>query len=245
MNEVQKIFPHTVIDFGTLNLGGLKFYLVITDVVITTWLIMLILVLLSLFLAHNLKIKKPSYRQIVAETVLITIARAIKQTSGFSVNHFFPLIATFWIFIGLSNIIGLLPLIDSPTRDISLVISLSLTAFCSVYYFGIKLNGWGFLKVLFEPNPIFFPINITGELGKILSLTFRLFGNILGWEIILFILVMLTGFLVPVPLMIFSILSALIQSYIFGILVLVYIISGLKIEKIEPKYLEKENWYEL
>lgn len=245
MNNVEKIFPHRVFEFGILNLAGLKWDIGISDVVITTWLIMLIIICLGIFLTHNLKIRKPSYKQIFAETIMVMIANTIKQTSGFSVNQFLPLIATFWIFLAFCNLIGLIPYLNAPTRDISLVISLSSIAFCSIYYFGIKFNGWRYLKVFFEPNPVFFPLNLTAELGKILSLTFRLFGNILGWEIIIYILVMLTGLLVPVPLMMFSILSSLIQAYIFGTLALVYIISGIKIEKIAPKYIEKENWYEL
>ncbi|EDP73353.1 F0F1 ATP synthase subunit A, partial [Hydrogenivirga sp. 128-5-R1-1] len=190
--------------------------------------------------------KNPSIKQVFIETVIVAMARQIRDFSNMPISPFFNLIATMWIFVVFSNLMGMIPGFHTPTGNLSAVAGLSTITFFSVFYYGIKFHGFSYLKRFFEPIFILFPLNIIGEFGRIISLTFRLFGNMLGWDLIIAMLVLLTGLLVPVPMMLFNIVGDLIQAYLFGVLTLAYIVAGLKVEELDKKlsYL-KENWYEL
>ncbi len=240
------IGKRVLIDLGHLSLGGFKIHLVITEVVVTTWVAMLIVALISLFLTRRLKLKNPSYPQLLAETLIVAMARQIHGFVGTPVKPFFSLIATMWIFVGVSNLIGMVPPFSTPTGDISAVAGLSTVTLMSIFYYGVRFQGFSYFRRYFEPFILLFPLNVIGEIGRILSLTFRLFGNMLGWDLIIGILVLLTGFLVPVPMMLFNVLGDVIQAYLFGILTLAYIVAGLEVEKISLKLSDvKENWYDL
>ncbi|GAB6072979.1 F0F1 ATP synthase subunit A [Venenivibrio stagnispumantis] len=243
---VEKVFTKELVDFGYVQIGNLKIHLVLTDVVVTTWIAMAVVIILSLFFTRNLKIKNPSIRQVLIETVIVAMARQIRDFSNMPVSPFFNLIATMWIFVAFSNLMGMVPGSHTPTGNLSAVVGLSTITFFSVFYYGIKFHGFSYLKRFFEPIFILFPLNIIGEIGRIISLTFRLFGNMLGWDLIIAILVLLTGILVPVPMMLFNIVGDLIQTYLFGVLTLAYIVAGLKVEELHKKLLYlKENWYDL
>jgi F-type H+-transporting ATPase subunit a len=244
--RVEKVFTKELFDFGYISIGNLKVKLVITDVVLTTWVAMIFAVILSLIFTKNLKIKDPSTRQILIETIIISMARQIRDFSQTPVFPFFNLIATMWIFVAFSNLIGMIPPFHTPTGNISAVAGLSTITFFSIYYYGVKFHGISYFKKFFEPVFILFPLNIVGEFGRILSLTFRLFGNMLGWDLIIAILVLLTGVLIPVPMMLFNIVGDIIQAYLFGVLTLAYIVAGLKVEDIDKKLSGiKEDWYEI
>jgi F-type H+-transporting ATPase subunit a len=104
-----------------------------------------------------------------------------------------------------------------------------LIVFISVPYFGIKTKGfWRYIKHYFEPIFLMLPIEITSEFAHTLSLSFRLFGNIMGEEIIIAILFMIAPFIVPVPMMLFSIFTGVLQAYIFTLLACVYIGGAVK-----------------
>lgn len=174
------------------------------------------------------------------------MAKQIKDFSQTPVFPFFSLIATMWIFVAFSNLIGMVPPFHTPTGNLSAVAGLSTITFFSIYYYGVKFHGIGYFKKFFEPVFILFPLNVIGEFGRILSLTFRLFGNMLGWDLIIAILVLLTGVLIPVPMMLFNIVGDIIQAYLFGVLTLAYIVAGLKVEEIDRKLSGiKEDWYEI
>ncbi|PIQ29070.1 F0F1 ATP synthase subunit A [bacterium (Candidatus Blackallbacteria) CG17_big_fil_post_rev_8_21_14_2_50_48_46] len=242
--NIQEVFPQELWNGGTVQFGPLRLELVITDVVPTTLLISVLLILAAWGLTRRLSLEKPGPAQLLVETLLVAMARTVRDFSGMAIRPFFALVATLWIFIGAANLFGTLPFFGTPTRDLGTVVALSTISFGSSYYFGLRFQGPAFLKRFLEPYPFLLPLNLIGELGRILSLTFRLFGNMLGWELIIAILVMLTGVLVPVPMMLFNTVGNLIQAYLFGILSLVYIVSGLQIENLQAPLNEKENWYE-
>ncbi len=240
------IAKRVLIDFGYLNLGKLKLHLAITEVVVTTWVAMLVVVLVSFLLTRKLKVKDLSYPQLFAETLVVAMARQIHGFARTPVQPFFSLIATMWIFVGACNLIGMVPPFSTPTGDISAVAGLSTITLFSIFYYGVKFQGLSYFKRYFEPFILLFPLNVIGEFGRILSLTFRLFGNMLGWDLIIGILVLLTGLLVPVPMMLFNVLGDVIQAYLFGILTLAYIVAGLEVEEVSRKLSGlKEDWYEL
>ncbi|HHG73998.1 MAG TPA: hypothetical protein ENK22_03055 [Persephonella sp.] len=243
---VEKVFTKELIDLGYLQIGSLKLHLVITDVVVTTWVAMGIIIFLAFFFTRNLSVGNPSLRQIIVETVIIAMAKQIRDFSQTPVFPFFSLIATMWIFVAFSNLIGMVPPFHTPTGNLAAVAGLSTITFFSIYYYGVKFHGVGYFKKFFQPNFILFPLNVIGEFGRIVSLTFRLFGNMLGWDLIIAMLVLLTGILVPVPMMLFNVVGDLIQAYLFGVLTLAYIVAGLKVEEIDKKLSGiKEDWYEI
>lgn len=216
----EEIAPHVVFAIGPLQ---------VTSTVINTWIMIAVLGIASFFLGKSFKIR-PGMVQNAIEWLEEAIQGLIAENIGTEKSQlFFPLIATLAIFIGSSNLLGLIPGLHSPTPDINTPIAMALIVFVSVPYFGIRTRGlWGYLKHYVEPIFIMLPIEIASEIARTFSLTFRLFGNILGEEIIIAILFLISPFIVPVPMMLFSIFTGLLQAYIFTLLSCVYIGGAVK-----------------
>jgi F-type H+-transporting ATPase subunit a len=88
----------------------------------------------------------------------------------------------------------------------------------------VRTHGlWGYVKHYFRPNPLLMPLHVISELSRTLALSVRLFGNIMSGHLIVGMLVALSGFLVPTPLMALDVLIGLLQAYIFAILATVYV----------------------
>ena len=142
---------------------------------------------------------------------------------------FLPIVGTLAIFIGATNLGGLIPGLRSPTADINTPLALAIVVFFSVHYYGIRQKGLvGHLRHYVEPIFILLPIEIASELARTLSLTFRLFGNILGEEIVIAVLFLILPYFIPVPMMLFSIFTGVLQAYIFTLLTCVYIGGAVK-----------------
>jgi len=216
----EEISPRIVFVVGPLQ---------VTSTVINTWVMILILGIAAFFLGRSFKIR-PGMVQNAIEWLYEMIHGLIAKNIGTeNTDLFFPLVVTLAIFIGVANLIGLIPGISSPTPDINTPISLALIVFVSVPYFGIRTQGlWGYLKHYVQPIFIMLPIEIASEIARTFSLTFRLFGNILGEEIIIAILFVIAPFIVPVPMMLFSIFTGVLQAYIFTLLSCVYIGAAVK-----------------
>jgi F-type H+-transporting ATPase subunit a len=137
-----------------------------------------------------------------------------------------PLVLTLWLFIGVANLIGLVPGVASPTRDLALTASLAAIAFAAGHLYAFKQRGLSYLRHYFEPNPILLPFNIIGEISRTVALALRLFGNMLSGSLVGAIIVYLVGLLVPVPLLLLSVLTSIVQAYIFGVLTLVFAASS-------------------
>ena len=216
----DEIAPHVVFALGSIQ---------VTSTVVNTWIMIGILGLGAYFLGKSLKIR-PGMLQNGIEWLEEAIQGLISENIGPDKSHlFFPLVATLAIFIAASNLLGLLPGLQSPTPDINTPIAMALIVFVSVPYFGIRTRGfWKYLKHYVEPIFLMLPIEIASEIARTFSLTFRLFGNILGEEIIIAILFLIAPFIVPVPMMLFSIFTGLLQAYIFTLLTCVYIGGAVK-----------------
>ena len=201
----------------------------VTSTVINTWIMIGLLSFASFWIGRSFKIR-PNMAQNAIEWLAEVINGLIAKNIGSKdTSLFFPLVATLTIFIGVSNLLGLLPGLRSPTPDINTPIAMALVVFFSVPYFGIRTHGlWGYLKHYVEPIFLMLPIEIASEIARTFSLTFRLFGNILGEEIIIAILFIIAPFIVPVPMMLFSIFTGVLQAYIFTLLSCVYIGGAVK-----------------
>jgi F-type H+-transporting ATPase subunit a len=198
----------------------------ITQTVTTTWFIMAVLIGLSILLTRNLSLV-PGKKQMVAEILVDTIYNLTETTMGKRFKNFAPYIGTLILFIGVANISGLLGL-RPPTADLNTTMALALMTFILIHFMGFKSKGiGGYLKGFLEPMPFLLPLNIMGELATPISLSFRLFGNIVGGLIIMTLVYDALGnFAVLVPAVLhayFDLFAGLLQSFIFAMLTMVFV----------------------
>lgn len=139
----------------------------------------------------------------------------------------FPLITTYALYILLSNLLGLVPGFMSPTANLNVTLGLTLITIIYYHYLGLKHKGLSYFKDFLGPIPWLIPLMLPAEvfshIGRLVSLSFRLFGNLLSKEILLGILTMLGGkFFAPLPVMILGVAVGFIQTFIFILLSLIY-----------------------
>ncbi len=170
----------------------------------------------------------------VLEVIYELLERMIVDMVEVDPSKLIPLILTQWLFILVANLVGLLPGMTSPTGDLSVTAALAVVAFGAGHVYGFQAQGWAYLKQYVRPNPMLLPFNIIGELSRTLSLSLRLFGNMLSGKIIGAILLSLAGLLLPVPLMVLSVLTSVVQAYIFGVLTLVFTASAMQVAAPPP-----------
>lgn len=223
-----QVFPEAV---WTFQAAGLD--VVITDTVVTTWGVMFFLALCSFVITLRLSVLNPSKTQLLAERIVLAIKNSVDSTGAIPSWTLVPLIGTMWIFIGVMNLVSLVPYFHNPTRDLSTTAALAAIAFCSIHYYGIRFAGVRrYLKRYVSPSFLLLPFNLFSDFSRIFAMAIRLFGNMLSWELILAILIALAGFLVPVPIMLLSIVGDLLHAYLFGLLTYIFIVGGLAAENI-------------
>lgn len=141
-------------------------------------------------------------------------------------DRLFPYIFSIALFIAAANLLGLLGLAP-PTSDYNVTFALALITFFMTQYYGVKTNGvGGYIKGYFEPLPFLVPLNIVGELSNPISMSFRLFGNILSGGIIMGLVYNALGFIAPIaaPLhLYFDLFAGLVQTFIFIMLTMVFV----------------------
>jgi len=142
-------------------------------------------------------------------------------------DKLFPMIATFALYIAVANLIGLIPGFMSPTSSINTTLALTIIVWLTHHIIGFRANGFAYLKHFLGPMPILIPLMLPIELisnfARLLSLSIRLFGNIMAKETLLGILFMLAGaFFAPLPIMILGVLVSLVQAMVFVLLTVVY-----------------------
>jgi len=196
---------------------------VVTETVVNTWLIMAVVIVVAYLLARRLR-RIPRGAQMVLEMIYEGVESLVVSAMGPGRRGFLPYVGTLMVFIFLSNISGLFGL-RPPTADLNTTLGLALITFFSIHYFSIKTKGLrGYLRSWLEPIPLFLPFNITGELAKPISLSFRLFGNILGGYLILGLVYFYAPVLIPVPFhAYFDLFVGFLQTFIFAILSMVLI----------------------
>lgn len=196
-----------------------------------TWFVMLVLILLAFLASRSIK-EVPTGLQNFLEAVVTGIENLIEETMGPKGKAYFPLLATFALFILVSNLIALIPGFYPPTANLNTNGALALTVFAMTHVVGFKEHGVSYLKHFMGPilalAPLIFIIEIIGHLARPLSLSLRLFGNMYGHEIVLMIFLALVPFLLPVPMMLMGVLVAFIQTFVFTLLAMIYIAGALE-----------------
>jgi F-type H+-transporting ATPase subunit a len=214
-------FP--VLQFGPIG---------ITATVLTTWAVMLLLTVTAWLITRRGRVEDPGMLQSAAEGIVLTIRKAIDEVVPDRGAQLLPFVGTLWLFIGVANLAGVVPEVQSPTGDLSTTSALALIVFLSVHWFGIRNDGLrGYLRHYLSPSPILLPFHLVSELTRTVALAMRLFGNIMSLEMAALLVLLVAGFLVPVPLLMLHIVEALVQAYIFGMLALVYIGGALQVRE--------------
>ncbi len=155
-------------------------------------------------------------------------------------RKYLPLVATIGLFVLVSNLIGIIPGFESPTSNINVTLPLALVVFIYYNFEGIRKQGvthyfahfMGPVKAL---APLMFPIEIVSHISRIISLSFRLFGNIKGDDLFLWVLLMLVPWIVPLPGYLLLTFSALLQTFVFMILTYVYLAGAVALEEEHPE----------
>jgi len=202
------------------------------QVFIISWLVMILLIGFSLIGTSQLN-KTPKGLQNVLEVVVEGVKSIAKNQLGHEYREWVPFIGTLFLFILGCNWAGaFLPLkliklpegeLAAPTNDINITVALSLLTSLAYFYGGIKKKGLGYFKRYLQPTPILLPINILEDFTKPLSLSFRLFGNILADELTVSVLVLLVPLIIPLPIMGLGVFASSIQALIFSTLAAAYI----------------------
>jgi len=205
------------------------FGITITDTVVSTWVIMVIIIVGAFLLRKY----KPGISEILIEMISGIIGSVMPEDA--KTYQYLPILGTLAIFLIFANIFSIFPLMVSPSANINTTIALALVVFFSVHVYGIKNKGlWGYIKDF--ANPIFIlPLEIVSQISRTLSLAIRLFGNILSTDLIVAIIFSLIPFIVPLPLAALSMLTGVLQAYIFTVLASLYIASAIEVEEVEEE----------
>jgi F-type H+-transporting ATPase subunit a len=215
--------------------------LLISDTVITTWGIMLGLWLLAWLAGRRLQ-AKPGMLQAALEGTVTTIEEAIHAVLPQYTREIMPFIATLWVFIVVANLIGLIPGLHSPTRDLSATSGLAILVFLSVHWFGVRTQGLkSYLRHYLSPSPLMLPFHLISEVSRTVALAVRLFGNMMSLEMAALLILLVAGFLAPIPILMLHIVEALVQAYIFGMLALIYVAGGIQSQLVIQENEEKKE----
>ncbi len=175
----------------------------------------------------------PSGLQNFLESVISGIEDFMITVTGEEGRWLFPLAATVFIYIFVCNLVGLIPGFFPPTASLNTTASCALVVVIFTHIIGVKYHGIKYVKHFTGPVwwmiPIIMPIEIIGHLARILSLSFRLFGNMMGHELVLGILFLLAGaFLAPLPIMALCIFVAFVQSFLFFLRSVMYFTGAME-----------------
>lgn len=207
----------------------------ITITVATTWGIMAVLGLVFWIATRGRNIH-PGLLQTAAEGIVTVMEDAIASAAPQHAKQLLPFVATLWIYLVVANLVGLVPGLDSPTRDISQTTALAILVFFSVHWFGIRSQGLkGYLRHYLSPSPILLPFHLISEVTRTIALAMRLFGNMMSLEMAALLVLMVAGFLAPVPLLMLHVIEALVQAYIFGMLALIYVAGGMQSQELRRR----------
>jgi F-type H+-transporting ATPase subunit a len=194
--------------------------------IIYSWFVMLVLIISGAIAAKGLKLV-PSKMQNLFEIIVGGIEDFMIDITGEEGRWLFPLAATIFLYIFVSNVIGVIPGLFPPTANINTPLSCALVVVVFTHVIGIKYHGVKYIKHFLGPvwwlAPLILVIELIGHVARILSLTFRLFGNMMGHELVLGILFALAGmFLAPLPIMALGIFVAFVQAFVFFLLSIIY-----------------------
>jgi len=196
----------------------------VNDTTVIGWGITIGLIIFARLATRNLSLR-PGRLQNVLEMFVESIINMVNDMMEGGGRKLLPFIGTIALFIGISNIIGILPLLKNPTADLNMTLAFGLSVFIFSHAYAVRKKGfWPYLKEFAEPMAFMLPINIMGELAKPISHSFRLFGNVFGGSVLIALAAYAVPGIIPVPLMAwFDLFIGLVQALIFTMLAVAYI----------------------
>lgn len=200
--------------------------------VVYSWLVMLILIVAAKLATRTIQMV-PSGGQNFFEAVLGGFEEFAVDVMGEHGRPYFPIVATLFLYILVMNWIGLVPGMLSSTSNVNTPLSMALSVFVITIFVGVKTHGVGYIKHFTGPfwwlAPLMLPIEIIGFLARVVSLTLRLFGNVMGEDLVMIILFLLAGsFLAPLPMMLLGLFTCFVQAFIFSLLTMLYLAGALE-----------------
>ena len=194
--------------------------------IIMTWIVMAALICFG-FLATRKIGLIPNPFQIVGELIVTAFRGLTVDALGEErAPKYFPLICGLFMFLLLSNWLGIIPQLSEPTKDLNTPLGLGIMGFCIAHYSGIRAKGFKtYAKGYLEPIFFMAPLNVISEISKVISISFRLFGNIMGGAIIILVVshLVYSVLLPPALNLFFGLFVGTIQAFVFTMLTLVYI----------------------
>ncbi len=192
---------------------------------IMSWVVMGALLIFALAVGRRPALV-PSPLQSVAEVLVESFRNLVDQSLGRLGPRYFALILTLFAFILVSNWLGMIPFLEEPTRDLNTPLVLGLLGFAVAHFTALRVKGWrAYLREYFQPFFLMFPLNVIGEFAKVVSISFRLYGNIMGGSIIIYVVSGLVRQLVLPPFLnaFFGVFVGTVQAFVFAMLTLTYI----------------------
>ena len=200
--------------------------------VVYSWVAMAVLIGLSLAARFSLKKTAPTGVQNVLETIVSGLENFVVDIMGPEGRHYLSLIGSLFLFILVCNLQGLIPGFDSPTANINTTLALALVTFAATHYIGIKRHGIGYVKHFMGPMwalaPLMLPIELISHLARVMSLTFRLFGNMVAKHKLLLVLALLAPYIAPIPILGLGLLVSFVQALVFTLLTMLYLSGSIE-----------------
>lgn len=236
--ELQNLLPSAKLEVGHhlyWQIGNLKVH---GQVFITSWIVIGLLLIASFAATRNVQ-RIPRGIQNLMEYALEFVRDLTKNQIGEKeYRPWVPFVGTLFLFIFVANWSGaLVPWkliklpegeLAAPTNDINTTVALALLVSLAYFYAGFKKKGLGYFAKYVQPTPVLLPIAILEDFTKPLSLSFRLFGNILADELVVGVLVLLVPLFVPLPVMLLGLFTSAIQALVFATLAAAYIHEALE-----------------
>lgn len=196
------------------------------EVILMTWIVFFLLILVG-FLSTRKRAITPRAMQVAGELFITQFYQIAEDALDKKMAKTYgPLICALFMFLVLANWLGIIPYLEEPTKDLNTPLSLGIMGFVIAHAAGIKSKGFkAYAGEYFEPMFFMMPLNVIGELAKIVSISFRLFGNIMGGSIIILVVSHLTYSLLIPPFLnaFFGLFVGTIQAFVFTMLTVVYI----------------------
>jgi F-type H+-transporting ATPase subunit a len=218
------------------------FFKFITDItgvpeyIVYSWIAIIILVVIALIVRKTARLV-PTGLQNVVEFVVEMLLNFSKTTIGHQGEYFFPFIATIAMYIFVCNFLGLIPGFEAPTSNLNTNASMAIPVFLATHFYGIRTHGMGYIKHFVGPvrsvlaTPLMllmFIIEIIGHISRPITLSVRLFGNMMAKHMLLIILAMLAPWLVPIPILGLGVLVSIVQTAVFVLLSSLYLAGAVE-----------------
>ncbi len=195
-----------------------------------SWVAMIFILGIAIMVRSSIKLV-PSGLQNVVEAITESFLDLSENTIGHMGRHFFPFIATLGIYILICNFLGLIPGLEAPTGNLNTTAALAVPVFLATHYYGIKIHKLGYIKHFVGPMRsvaalplmiLMFFIEILGHIARPLTLSVRLFGNMMAKHLLLLVLAVLSPWIVPVSILALGVLVSIVQALVFALLTALY-----------------------